>query len=72
MSKRSPAEHWNFLPDTEQKIAQEFAFEHLKLIYIRDLKLHRLRLGFWLFGAALLVGFSYYAVGRYALKICGG
>ena len=42
-SKKSVQDYKNEIDDTTLDISKELAFEHLKLIYIRDLKLFRLR-----------------------------
>jgi hypothetical protein len=42
-SDRSVEEQLASYPNTEAEIAKELSFEHLKLVYIRDIKSHRLR-----------------------------
>jgi len=50
-------------PNEENEVIEELAFEHLKLIYIRDIKLHRLRgslilCSIWFFLGVVILGFS--------------
>ena len=47
-------------PSTEDETISELTFEHLKLIYIRDIKLHRLRLSINVLFVWLLLGFGIY------------
>mgnify|MGYP001471599962 FL=1 len=47
-------------PSTEDETILELAFEHLKLIYIRDIKLHRLRLSIKVLFVWPLLGFGIY------------
>lgn len=42
-SKKSVQDYKNEIDDSSLDISQELAYEHLKLIYIRDLKIYRLR-----------------------------
>jgi hypothetical protein len=50
-------------PNDEADVVKELAFEHLKLIYIRDVKLHRLKgalilCSVWFFLGVVILGFS--------------
>ena len=50
-------------PTSKEDVVNELSFEHLKLIYIRDVKLHRLRGSLmacfiWFFFGILIYGFS--------------
>ena len=51
-------------PTSKEDVVSELSFEHLKLTYIRDVKLHRLRGSLiacliWLFFGILIYGFSH-------------
>ncbi len=70
-SKVDVLTHLTNMPSTRNAIDREMAYEHLKLIYIRDIKLLRLRWGFRLSGVALAIAAVVYIVGRYHLKQCG-
>ena len=66
-----PAAHLANIPDTVDAILAELSFEHLKLTYIRDLKFHRMRIGFRSSGIAFACGFVIFVVGRYYTTQCG-
>ena len=59
------------MPTTPDDIEREMSFEHLKLIYIRDIKLLRVRWGFRLTGLTVILGASLFTVARYYIKQCG-
>lgn len=63
--------HLTNMPSTQIAIDREMAYEHLKLIYIRDIKLLRLRWGFRLSGLALAIAAVVYVVARYHVDQCG-
>jgi hypothetical protein len=71
LSQLEPSAHLQRLPSAEAEIESELSFEHLKLIYIRDIKLLRLRWGFRFAASASVIGAVLYAIGRYHLKQCG-
>lgn len=71
LSQLEPSAHLQRLPSSEAEIESELSFEHLKLIYIRDIKLLRLRWGFRFAASASVIGAVLYAIGRYHLKQCG-
>lgn len=66
-----PSAHLASIPNNEVQIELELAFEHLKVIYIRDVKLIRLKYGYRLASCALVIGSASYAFGRYYLTECG-
>ncbi|EAT16736.1 hypothetical protein HTZ97_05630 [Desulfuromonas acetoxidans] len=51
-------------PDCEDGLVSELTFEHMKLIYIRDVKMHRLRLGLNASFLWVLVGVIIYIVSK--------
>ncbi|MGC3818755.1 hypothetical protein [Acinetobacter sp. G11] len=55
-SKKSVQDYKNEIEDTTLDISKELAFEHLKLIYIRDLKIFRLRHAVVLIFILIIVG----------------
>jgi len=71
ISELEPSEHLQRLPSREDEIESELSFEHLKLIYIRDLKIFRLRWGYRFSALTIFLGATFYAVGRYHLSECG-
>lgn len=71
ISKVDPVKHIQSMPATPTDIEREMAFEHLKLIYIRDIKLLRLQWGFRFTGVAVAIGTLLYAIGRYYIRQCG-
>jgi len=71
ISKVDPLAHVHTMPSTSDDIERELAFEHLKLIYIRDIKLLRLQWGFRFSGAAISIGALLFVVARYYVKQCG-
>lgn len=56
------------LPATTAEIENELAFEHMKLIYVRDIKLKRLYWGLRLSEAWLLIGVLSYLCSKYTLS----
>lgn len=71
ISKTDPTTHVQTMPDTPDDIERELAFEHLKLIYIRDIKLLRLQWGFRFSGIAISMGALLFVVARYYIRQCG-
>lgn len=70
-SKVDTLAHLLTFPVDQAAIEKELAFEHLKLAYIRDVKLTRLKWGVRLSAVAVTLGTALYAVGRYHLAQCG-
>jgi hypothetical protein len=70
-SNTEPTAHLLNMPNTPDDIERELAFEHLKLIYIRDIKILRLRWGFRMSAISVGIGAAFYTVARYYLKQCG-
>lgn len=52
------------IPDTKKEIETELAFEQLKLLYIRDLKLHRLKYAIYFGSAWFFVGILSYLISK--------
>jgi hypothetical protein len=71
ISKIDPLAHVMTMPSTPDDIERELAFEHMKLIYIRDIKLLRLQWGFRFSGTAISIGSLLFVVSRYYIKQCG-
>lgn len=71
VAKQTPQEHLDEVPTTDNAAALELSFEHLKIAYIRDLKMFRMRWGFRFSGVALLVGGAFYLLGTVYTSSCG-
>lgn len=71
LSKADPIAHIQAMPATPEDVERELAFEHLKLIYIRDIKLLRLQWGFRFSGTAISIGSLLFVTARYYVKQCG-
>jgi len=71
VSAIDPSTHLQKMPATRDDIEREMAFEHLKLIYIRDIKLHRLSWGFRFSAVAATIGSLLFVTARYYVKQCG-
>ncbi len=66
-STKSLQEFLGEYPASTQEINRELAFEHLKLIYIRDIKLHRFKFALRLATIWLLLGLGAYLLSKYSL-----
>lgn len=71
VARQTPQEHLDDVPTTDSSAALELSFEHLKIAYIRDLKMFRMRWGFRFSGVALLVGGAFYLLGTIYTSSCG-
>ena len=71
VARQTPQEHLDDVPTTDGGAALELSFEHLKIAYIRDLKMFRMRWGFRFSGVALLVGGAFYLLGTVYTSSCG-
>ena len=47
-------------PNSADELISELTFEHMKLVYIRDLKLFRFKASLWLASAWVLIGIGIY------------
>lgn len=65
VAKSDPAVFRKELPSTEEEFANELVFEHMKLMYIRDVKLHRLKWGFRFAVMWLILGICIFLSSRY-------
>jgi hypothetical protein len=70
-SKKDPLMHLESMPKNQEEILKELAFEHLKLIYIRDIKIFRMRWGYKFSGISITLGTVLYLFGRYYTNGCG-
>lgn len=66
MSSKNVASAVADLPNTDADVGSELTFEHMKLCYIRDVKIKLLKWGIWLAEAWLVWGTVVYLVARYA------
>lgn len=71
VARQTPKEHLDDIPATDDAAALELSFEHLKIAYIRDLKIFRMRWGFRLSGVALLIGGAFFLIGVTYTNSCG-
>lgn len=56
----------NEYPEDENSIISELAFEHMKLIYIRDIKLHRLDFALKTGSAWFIIGITIYIISKFS------
>lgn len=65
IATKSPADYMNELPTTDSEILSELAFEQMKLAYIRDVKMNRLKWGIRFAGAWLSLGICIFLSSHY-------
>lgn len=65
---KDPQSFLLLVPKTKEQIERELVFEQLKLIYIRDVKLLRLRWGFRFSSLWLTLGIGIFLSSRYLLR----
>lgn len=67
-SKKDPQSFLLLVPKTTEQIEKELVFEQLKLIYIRDVKLLRLRWGYRFSALWLALGIGIFLSSRYLIR----
>lgn len=69
MAKINPVTFIDDIPDQDPAILAELAFEHMKLAYIRDMKMNRLKWGVRLAGCWLALGICIFLASHYSHHI---
>lgn len=63
-------DHLSAMPSGIASIEKELAFEHLKLAYIRDIKLQRLKWGVRLSAISVLIGVGLFVLSQFYIDQC--
>ena len=63
-AEKDSGSFYDLLPDSEREIENELMFEHMKIIYIREIKLHRLKYAYRFSIAWFLVGLTAYLLSK--------
>lgn len=71
MARKNPENYMAELPRTPDEIVNELVFEQMKLAYIRDIKLNRLKWAFRFAGGWLFLGICIFLVSHYRSAIVG-